>query len=221
MVSKWRCRQVRSVDTGESVRPTWKLLSRFPTWVDPAEVPLDASARTGLLELLDGSQPLKLQLREATLFRRSEVAALAARTLVGMGQSEVYFGGDGIFSEPKQRTYWPEHYAAVLAMIDLSAESAEQVHDSIVRMDSANATSLLRLLNSYSQKQLESGADAELVNLLDSPSMAVRVLALENLHKITGTTLYFHPDEENAVRRAPTIKKWEARLRKGDIRWQE
>ena len=48
-----------------------------------------------------------------------------------------------------------------------------------------------------------------------------RVLALENLHRITHTTLYFRPEQENAVRRAPGIKKWVARLRKGDIRWQE
>ena len=39
------------------------------------------------------TQSLELQLREATMFRRSEVAALAARSLVGMGRSDVYFGG--------------------------------------------------------------------------------------------------------------------------------
>ena len=88
-------------------------------------------------------------------------------------------------------------------------------------MDSANATSLFRLLMGYSNKQLENGGDTELIQNLDSSSMAVRVLALENLHRITGTTLYFRAEQENAARRAPVIKKWETRQRKGDIRWQD
>ena len=194
-------------------------IGEMPAWVEPIDAPFEASTREALLQLLDGTQPLELQLREATLFRRSEVAALAARTLLAMGQADVYFGGDGIFAEPKQRTYWPEHYDAVLATVDRGAESARDVFDSIVRMDAANAKPLLRLLTGFSGKQLQAGADAELVEFLDSPAMAVRVFALEDLSRITGTTLYFRPDQENAVRRAPVIKKWEARLRRGDIRW--
>ena len=58
------------------------------------------------------------------------------------------------------------------------------------------------------------------VELLDSPSMAVRVLSLENLRQITGTTLYFRAEQENATRRGQAIKKWIARLRNG-IRWPE
>lgn len=201
--------------------PAWGELDAAPGWIDPVDSPLNASARSGLLELLDGSQPIELQLREATLFRRSEVAALAGRTLLGMGQADVYFGGDGLFNEAKQRAFWPDHYSAVLAAVDRSAETAEELHDSIVRMDSANAGSLLRLLTGFTQEQLEQGADQELVELLDSPSMAVRVFALENLQRITGTTLYFRPDQDNPVRRAPIIKKWETRLRKGDIRWPQ
>jgi hypothetical protein len=51
--------------------------------------------------------------------------------------------------------------------------------------------------------------------------MAVRVLALENLRRITGTTLYFRAEQDNAVRRTQGIKKWTTRQRKGDIRWPE
>jgi hypothetical protein len=50
--------------------------------------------------------------------------------------------------------------------------------------------------------------------------MAVRVMAIENLSRITGETLYYRPDQDNAVKRSPIVKKWEVRLRKGDIRWQ-
>ncbi|QDT06355.1 hypothetical protein K227x_47640 [Rubripirellula lacrimiformis] len=193
-----------------------------PAWInppDPTATSLQAGAREGLIELISGDQPLEMSLREATLFRRSEVAALAAQALLHMGQGDVYFGSDGILSETKQRAYWPEHFVELQSIVDRSAESASNLERSIVKMDAANAKSIFRLLTGYSKQQLEEGGDEALVNALDSEAMAVRVLALENLHKITGTTLYFRAEQDNAVRRAPNIKKWMVRLRKGDIRW--
>ena len=101
----------------------------------------------------------------------------------------------------------------LLSTVDQSPGAAAQVQQSIIKMDSANAMPLFRLLTGYSNQQLENGGDTELLENLYSSSMAVRVLALENLHRITGTTLYFKAKEENAVLRAPLIKKWETRQR--------
>jgi hypothetical protein len=199
-------------------------LDTVPAWIetpDPVSESLEATARSGLLELLTTGQPLEIALREATLFRRTEVAALAARTLIHLGLGDIYFGGDGMLSEPKQRAYWPEHFTELLATVDRSAAAAARLRESIERMDSANAKPLFQLLTGYSQKQLEDGGDEALVEWLDSPAMSVRVLALENLHKITGTTLYYRAEQESEARRAPIIKKWVVRLRKGDIRYQE
>ncbi len=195
-----------------------------PEWInppDPAVTSLAAGAREGLIELISGEPSLEIALREATLFRRSEVAALAAESLLYFGQGDIYFGSDGILSEPKQRAYWPEHYLELMSRIDRGPDAAAQLVASIEKMDAANAKSILRLLTGYSPKQLETGGDAELVDMLDSESMAVRVLALEHLHRITGTTLYFRAEQDNAVRRAPGIKKWRSRQRMGDIRWGE
>ncbi len=210
----------RRGDTGTEVSP----VEEIPAWMDPPDpnaATLEASAREGLLAILGDGQTLELPLREATAFRRSEVGALAARTLLAMGRADVYFGSDGVLSQPKQRAYWSDHFGALLDVVDRSAEGAEQVNQAIANMDSANARELQRLLVGYSQKQLVEGGDEELVKLLDSQSMAVRVLALENLHRITGTTLYFRAEQDNAIRREPGIKKWEVRQRKGDIRWSE
>jgi hypothetical protein len=49
--------------------------------------------------------------------------------------------------------------------------------------------------------------------------MAVRVLAFENLRAITGLDLNYRADYETSARRRDAIKKWEARQRKGDIRY--
>jgi hypothetical protein len=190
-----------------------------PDWIDapdPADSTLESGARDGLLELLKGDQPLEIALREATLFRRTEVGALAGQTLLNLGRGDVYFGGDGILNQSKQKLFWPDHFVSLLATVDRSSDSAEQLRKSIVSMDSANAQPLFRLLSGYSQNQLVEGGDEELVQLLDSASMAVRVLALENLRKITGSTSNFRPEKENSAN-----TKWLTRQRKGDIRWQE
>ncbi len=193
-------------------------------WVaapDENDRSLESSARETLLGLAIEGQSVELWLREATMFRRSEVGALAARTMLAISRPDVYFGGDGILNNAEQRSYWPDHFTALQSAVDRDAETAEVIRDAIKRMDAANANTIFQLLVGFSQKQLIEGADEELVRQLDSPSMCVRALALENLRKITGTTLSFRPEQDNAPRRVQAVKKWEARLRKSDIRWAQ
>ncbi len=194
----------------------------IPNWINPPDkkvASIDADAREGLLQLIGEDESLTLALREGVSFRRSEVGALAAQTLLLMGDGSVYFGGDGVLSDPKQRSYWPTHFLALRSLVDYSPESAEALATSITEMDAADGRTLYRLLIGYSQKQLVENGDEDLMDMLDSHSMAVRVLAIENLRAITGTTLYYRAEEENATRRAQATKKWRTRQRKGDIRW--
>ncbi len=211
---------IRKGDSSEETSPVDSILP----WIDPPAsgvVSIESSARDGLLAVLQGAPSLELALTEATSFRRSEVAALAARTLLLMGRADIYFGGDGIMNQPKQRLYWGSHFQSLLDAIDLNSVSAESINRAIVNLDSAHARDLQRMLVGYSQQQLKAGGDKELVAYLDSSSMAVRAFALENLQRITGTTLYFRADQDNPVRREPGIEKWKIRQRKGDIRWKE
>ena len=191
-----------------------------PEWIDASnQSPLDASARSGLMELVKKEQPLHLSMLEATQFRKSEVAALAAQCMLYMDRADVFFGTDGVLSKAKQRTYWKDHFAVLRSAVDQSPESAKGIIDSIGKMDTSDGAALFRLLTGFSQNQLVEGADQELVDMLDSGSMSVRVLALENLREITGVNLNYRPEEENAMRRKSAVKKWQVRQRKGDIRW--
>ena len=208
-----------SDDSAAEVRAT----ETMPPWIDDPDADQDEVymlARDTLLELAAGDQPIVKSLLEATTFRRSEVAALAGRALLAMGIGEVYFGGDGLLSQPDQRNYWQDHYAALTETVDHSAAASAKLFEEVTAMMGADADTIIRLLVGFSQKQLEAGSDQMLVELLDSNSMAVRVLARENLRAITGIPLTFRAEQNNAIRRAPEIKKWKARLRKGDIRWQ-
>lgn len=195
---------------------------RIPEWFgEPEEATesLDALARNGLLELVRDNDAIELSLREALDFRRVEVAALAARTLLLLGRHDVYFGADGIFNQPRQRNYWPEHFEALVRSIDTGAETAVAVREAIERMDGAQATVIYRMLWLFSDSQLEAGADATLVRALDDPNLTVRVLASENLRRITGNLMNYRPDLDSAVRRSGDIRRWEGRLGRGEIRW--
>ncbi|MEM6978067.1 MAG: hypothetical protein AAF539_00285 [Planctomycetota bacterium] len=205
--------------------PVVNAVDELPTWVDvPPRVDLLVqSAREGLLTFVrDGqAQPdsLERSLREAMAFRRVEVAALAAETLLMIGRGDVYFGNDGIFSRVRQRTYWTEHFETLRLEIARSADAAVSVRDAAMRAELADGAVLFQLLVGFSPQQLAAGGDENLVDWLDSPSMPVRVLAIENLRQITGETLGYRPDLENALRRAPDIRKWVSKLKRGDIRY--
>jgi hypothetical protein len=212
--------QLLTVDSGNQV--SLSDVSVIPKWLDePVEAAdsLEATARTGLLQLLRGNEAIELSLREAMDFRRAEVGALAARTMLLLGRHDVYFGAEGVFSQPNQRTYWPDHFAAMVRTVDRGPESAAAVRQSIMQMDGAQTAAIYRLLWMYSDKQLASGADEKLVKELDNSNMTIRVLASENLRQITGNLLNFRPETETPARRAADIKKWEVKLRKGEIRW--
>jgi hypothetical protein len=208
---------------GDEIAPVAALADK-PAWIDPPDesvASIEAEARKGLSQLLANAEAnvLTIYLSEATHFRRAEVAALAAQTLLLMGDGTTYFGSDGILNNPEQRLYWPAHFQALRRFFDFSPESAAALARSITEMDAAEGNTLIRLLVGYSQRQLVEGSDEELVNSLDSGSMAVRVLAIENLRAITGTTLYYRAEENNATRRSQATKKWRTRQDKGDIRW--
>jgi len=217
-----------SISTGEilrwssSIAVTKSVSSSIPDWIDapkPAPGSMENSARDGLLALVRANEPIEMSLREAIKFRRAEVGALAAQTLILLDRPEVYFGADGILADVKQKASWPDHFSSLVAAIDHGPGSAAIVREAINQMDSAEATAIYRLLWLFSNAQLEAGGDERLVASLDSPNMTVRVLAAENLRRITGTTLFFKPENDTAPRRSADIKKWETRLRKGDIRW--
>lgn len=195
---------------------------QIPDWFDQPEEAaesLDALARNGLLELVRDDDAIELSLREAMDFRRVEVGALAARTLLLLGRHDVYFGADGVFNQPRQRNYWPEHFDALVRAIDTGAETAVAVREAIERMDGAQATVIYRMLWLFSDSQLEAGSDATLVRALDDPNLTVRVLASENLRRITGNLMNYRPDLDSAVRRSSDIRRWEGRLGRGEIRW--
>ena len=88
-------------------------------------------------------------------------------------------------------------------------------------MDAAAEVQLFRMLTGYTNEQLETGSDLQLLENLDSADMSVRVLAFENLRRITGVTFNYRAEHDSQARREQYMKKWRVRQRKGEIRWKE
>ncbi|MEM9828387.1 MAG: hypothetical protein AAF958_17490 [Planctomycetota bacterium] len=206
--------------------PTVGRAGLIPPWIR-SDAPvgndglLDQSAREGLLLQIEQDRPLELSLREAADFRRPEVAALAAQTLLELGDAEYFFSSEGVLNRPKQMLYFKSHIAALADEVNESPQRAAELLADIAKMDSASIREIEKLLTGFSQVELENGGDEKLVGWLESPTMSVRALAIDQLEAITGVTLGYRGDMEPKARREPYVKKWRARLRKGDIRWPE
>ncbi len=205
-------------------KPSLEALDAEPDWATEVIAGADVlamKAQENLLEMLGDAPSLEIGLRELLGYRRSEVADLAARTLLELGKSDVYFGGAGIFSDPKQRAYWPQHYDALLSRVNRGPASASEVQQAIKKMDAAAEVQLFRMLTGYTDEQLADGSDLQLLDNLDSADMSVRVLAFENLRRITGVTFNYRAEQDSQARREQYMKKWRVRQRKGEIRWKE
>lgn len=202
--------------------PNIREVETAPAWSAPvpgADTTLEDSAREGILEFMQAGQPVEVSMNEAMRFRRAEVGALAAQTLLMLGRADVMFAIEGVFNQATQRFYWNDHLTLLKRLVNRGPDDAKQLLESIAQADQAGANAIQQMIIGYSQAQLAAGADQILVSHLTSESMALRVLAIENLREITGTTLNYKPGLTNASRRESDAKKWIARIRKGDIRW--
>jgi len=198
-------------------------LASVPSWFDPTINGANAAsteAKKGLVEFLDGSKPLELQLREAVGFRREDVAALAARSLLSLGMPDVFFGPSGVLNRSAQRQYWPNLVVELREFVDRGPLSAQMVIVAAQQLEGdESSANVWRLLAGFSPQQLERGGDEELVKMLSDPAMSIRVIASETLRQISGTSLGYRADNEPASRRNANLDRWRARLNRDLIRW--
>lgn len=185
-----------------------------PGWIDLQ--PLtdgERLASRGLEPFLKLDRPVSLSMQEQVSFRKVEVASLAIRSLSHLGLYEPLV--DSLGNE-WQHSYWPAHFDELRAAIARSPAGAESVRISIEKSSGAEAELLYRLLWMFSPKQLADGEAGHLVELLEHDSMPVRVLAYENLLRITGRNFFYKPERE-AERQKDKIRRWRELLDQGQI----
>jgi len=187
---------------------------KAPEWVAANTSSLiDQRAAETIREQLAPERPLGLTLHEMVEDRRSEIRSLAVRSLAAIGDYDPFVS---VLNDPTQRSSWDEHVNAISRAIAQGPEEARRVHDALVKHAGGLAGEMFRLLAGYSPKQLEAGDAARLVAYLEHDELALRVLAIENLFRITGATKTYRPEVSEASRRTP-VRLWKERAEAGDI----
>lgn len=220
-----------SLNTNQACRfstdapPQVNLAAEPPAWTGPDGEQLTSPqqlAQQGLAETLSPDDPIELGLRKLIGFRRQEVSALAARTLLHLGMVDVLFGPEGVLNTPQHRNQWPVLVGDLRAFVSRGQAPASLAGAAIGQLEGEQSGGKIwALLTGFTPEQLERGADNAILELMDDPAMSVRVVATETLRHITGDTLAFRPDYDTPTRRSKVLKELQRRQRRDQIRWTD
>lgn len=192
-----------------------KAVARSPAWMQGVDLrDVDRLASDTLEPMVVADRPVSLILRECGEDRKSEVRSLAARCLAYLDSFEMLVKE---FGDDRQRSYWKSGFDVLRQSLSRSPETAISVRKVLESYCGADAADLYRLSWGYSPDQLRQGADRELVDFLDHGSLAIRVLAFENLQRITRKTLFYMPWSND---RKSSIQGWKKQLQGGAILYE-
>lgn len=185
-----------------------------PAWVDAASMTeLDRLNATQLESLLPADKPLDVSLKELAQHRRTEVQSLAGRSLASLNSFESVLQ---MLGDERHHSFWAVEVESLRQALARSKDSSILLRQAIEAADPANAAEIDRLLWGFSREQLASGDAARMVKSLESDSMVVRVITLDNLRTITGAMHLYMP-QKKADGNKLAIQKWKERLESGAI----
>lgn len=186
---------------------------QFPKWLDGSDLAeIDEKSSDELLRYLTLDRPLSLSLKERSEFRRVEIRALACQSLCSL---DMFDASLKALNDEGQHSYWARQVNSLRAAMARGPEVAARVQRSLEKLGPGEAELMYRMLRGYSAKQLTSGGAEELVAALEHDQVCVRVLAYENLFRITGKTQGFRP--ERSPRLEKRVSKWQRILDDGLI----
>ena len=189
----------------------------LPDWIvgkDLADIDRLASAE--LRRDLAADRPLSLSLLERTGFRQVEVRSLACRSLCALDMFDPAIealDGAGL------RSYWYAQFDALRGAMARSSESAIKLQRSLEKLTGDDAGLMYELLCGFNPDQLAAGGAKELVDALEHERASTRVLAYENLRRITDKTQLFRPEQPPAQQKGE-VMKWRRNLGTGAIVYQ-
>jgi hypothetical protein len=186
----------------------------LPKWITADDrSDTDRRAAAELEKEIVPDRAIGVVLKELSERRQREVRSLATRAAAGVGRFEPLVAA---LSDAEQKAVWPVLIETLRAALARGPEVAAQVQTAIDRERGANGAELYRLLWGYSGDDLQQGGAARLVEYLDHEQLDMRVLAIWNLHTVTGKQSLYRPEQTEAKRRVPA-QKWRDLLREGKI----
>ena len=193
----------------------------LPEWIRETELNfLDQGAWAKLAPLLESDRPIGLMLLEQIAHKQTDVRSLAVRCLSYLDQYDPFFENEGALNHLSQRASWGMHLDALRHGVARGPESARAVLASIRKNRASDADVLWQLVLGFSPDRLEKDGAGVLVENLDHGWLDVRVLAHENLKRITGKPLGYRPEYTEGVRKT-YVRQWRDRLAAQEIVYRD
>jgi hypothetical protein len=189
-----------------------------PDWMDAKGVTtIDRLASAELESRMQQGRPLALVLSEMAEHPKDDWRSLAVRCLASLGSYEPLTQS---LRDEMLYSAWHHHFDELQATLQQGPEASQALKDSFRRVYGEQGEELFRMLWGYDSNQLREREAARLVEFLESESVECRVLAFENLRRITGASLLYQPQHPQARRKGPTAR-WQERLAAGEIVYEK
>ncbi len=124
-------------------------------------------------------------------------------------------------NDEKNRNNWRSTIEAVRAAITNHPGYADLLQTALANTNEADGQATYDMIVGFSDPQLAAGADAKLVEYLDSNSLSTRVLAIETLRQITDDRSYgYTANADRTSRRKLIDRQWKKLLNKKELRYR-
>lgn len=204
---------------GRMPPPEPQSFSVAPEWATKVQMSkLDARAVPAIRDVLQDDRNVKLSFSELVEKRRQvEVKQLALRCCAHIGYFDPLVEALGDESMDRR---WAKCATYLQEAAWRHPEYARRVRKSMERLRNEKGVDLYRMLWGYTNEGLLNNGEAEqLVEFLSSEDLDLRVLSHWNLKTITGKGYSFHPNKSESKRRQ-SLKRWQALLNKGNIKYK-
>jgi hypothetical protein len=194
-------------------------LAEAPWWFSSStDRPIDQAASEDLQKAIatKTSEELESQLVARANQKPVSTAALAARIRMMLSRFDGLFEPEGVFNRKELQSFWPS-LLSQLPQALAREESRVEFVKTIRNACPDRANSILLLLVPSTPEQLSKGDDKLLVEALSSQHMDERILAINQLTRITGKSQGYHADRPQA----DAIQKWRKLLSKSEIRYTD
>ncbi|MCA9178020.1 MAG: hypothetical protein KDB14_26335 [Planctomycetales bacterium] len=188
-----------------------------PVWVEPKR-----DWQMGAIEDAEREfamdRPVSLTLEELLSHRAADIQSIAAQALASFGDFRPVMQS---FRDDNKDRFWSDEFDALRGALAYGEPATAALMAALNEEfggDKAIVDRLYRLCIGFNNEQLMAGEAAKLVNDLSNDEMAVRVLAIENLRRITGKTRSYLP-MKTPDRQQKEIGHWQKMLDDGEIKW--
>lgn len=180
-----------------------------PAWVDPAsDRAVDIVAAGDIHRLLNGKEPVDSTLMKLATNRRPETRALAAQSLAMIGRWDWVPLEKNSLADKRDRSYWGPLLDLTRQLLAANPEDAAKLSAILGSHDPQRGPLRTLLWIGPTQAQLEKDLLKTIVDILDSEAILDRILAINQLQRLTGKDFGYEAGEPKRA----SIQQWNREL---------